>query len=187
MVEALVENGADVNKANNDGNTPLHYLARCLAESEENKQIQMRVIRKMVEVGANVDAQNYLGETPLHIACFLGNKIVTRILLEAFAEPNAITKQGETCLHYSVQAAQEEITVLLLEFGANPYVSCCGENPIDYAHKFHLPKIAECLLTVRVSRRDTVTQRERKTAAKTEDSSKKRISTMLFRSKISKT
>lgn len=59
MVEFLVEHGADVNRGDNEGWTPLHATASCGFLS---------IAKYLIENGANVAAVNCDGELPLDIA-----------------------------------------------------------------------------------------------------------------------
>ncbi|CAH1389685.1 unnamed protein product [Nezara viridula] len=59
LVEFLVENGADVNKGDNEGWTPLHATASCGFLS---------IARYLIEKGANVAAVNNDGELPVDVA-----------------------------------------------------------------------------------------------------------------------
>ncbi|KAK3924724.1 Protein phosphatase 1 regulatory subunit 12A [Frankliniella fusca] len=59
MVEFLVEHGADVNRGDNEGWTPLHATASCGFIS---------IAKYLIEHGANVAAVNNDGELPLDIA-----------------------------------------------------------------------------------------------------------------------
>lgn len=59
MVEFLVEHGADVNRGDNEGWTPLHATASCGFIS---------IAKYLIEHGANVAAVNYDGELALDIA-----------------------------------------------------------------------------------------------------------------------
>lgn len=148
MCQILIEAGANVNIGNNEGNTPLHYIARCSVNTPEMQETQIEVLRAMIRHGGDVNAMNDLGETPLHASCFLGNVRIARILLEGYADPNGITKEGESALHYAVQARKAEMVELLLEFGANPYMSCNGVNPVDLAYKYNVPEITEIFRTL---------------------------------------
>lgn len=56
IVKLLMEKGADVNKANPDGNTPLH-VATFVADEE--------IVALLIDKGAKIDAKNKKGETPL--------------------------------------------------------------------------------------------------------------------------
>ena len=59
MVRALIEAGADVNKAKDDGVTPL-YIATCNGHEA--------VVRALIEAGADVNKAKDNGVTPLFIA-----------------------------------------------------------------------------------------------------------------------
>ena len=59
MVEFLVSHGADVNRGDNEGWTPLHATASCGFIS---------IAKYLIENGANVAAVNNDGELPLDIA-----------------------------------------------------------------------------------------------------------------------
>lgn len=59
MVEFLVKRGADVNRGDNEGWTPLHASASCGFKS---------IARLLVEKGADVAAVNNDGELPVDIA-----------------------------------------------------------------------------------------------------------------------
>jgi protein phosphatase 1 regulatory subunit 12A len=59
MVEFLVSRGADVNRGDNEGWTPLHATASCGFLS---------IARHLMERGADVAAVNNDGELPLDIA-----------------------------------------------------------------------------------------------------------------------
>lgn len=59
MVEFLVEQGADVNRGDNEGWTPLHATASCGFLS---------IAKYLIEHGSSVAAVNNDGELPLDIA-----------------------------------------------------------------------------------------------------------------------
>ena len=59
MVKKRLEQGADINKANNDGATPL-YIASGLGH--------MEVVRFLIEKEADINKANNVGATPLHEA-----------------------------------------------------------------------------------------------------------------------
>lgn len=59
MVEFLVEHGADVNRGDNEGWTPLHATASCGFLS---------IAKYLIEHGSSVAAVNNDGELPLDIA-----------------------------------------------------------------------------------------------------------------------
>ena len=58
-VELLVNSGADIEARNNDGETPLHIMAR-------RRRLGCAIV--LLSRGANVNAQSTDGSTPLHQA-----------------------------------------------------------------------------------------------------------------------
>jgi ankyrin repeat protein len=75
MVRLLLDNGADANAINHNGETPLHYAAK-YAEDFTNENARILV----EEGGADIDAKNMDGRTPLDIAKEEGKKIVETYL-----------------------------------------------------------------------------------------------------------
>ena len=89
ILRALIEDGADVNTAQGDGTTALHWAAYW-----DDAQSAALLIR----AGADVDAANVLGSTPLWTACENGSSAIAQLLLQAGANPNAALTSGETPL-----------------------------------------------------------------------------------------
>ena len=63
IVKYLVEHGVNINKANEDGETPLFSAARNGA-----------IIKYLVEHGVDINKVNSNGHTPSFMACISGNK-----------------------------------------------------------------------------------------------------------------
>jgi ankyrin repeat protein len=61
----LLENGADVNHQNAQGDTALHLALR---EAMVSNSFDIEIIRALIENGAALDAENEKGDTPLDIA-----------------------------------------------------------------------------------------------------------------------
>ncbi len=59
MVECLLEQGADRDKADNYGSTPLHKAARYGG---------LEVTKALMRYGANLDARNKYGQLPIDVA-----------------------------------------------------------------------------------------------------------------------
>jgi ankyrin repeat protein len=91
MVDWLLEHGADANKANADGMTPLHAVAVTPGAPQKTQVMEM-----LVKHGANIDATNKNGTTPLHIAAATSNKEVLDLLLRKGADPVRRDKEGRT-------------------------------------------------------------------------------------------
>ena len=77
IVKLLIENGADINKSNNDGWTSL-YLA-------VNKR-HLEVIKLLIENGADINKSNNNGWTPLNIAANNGHLEIVKLLIENGAD-----------------------------------------------------------------------------------------------------
>ncbi|MBI4885646.1 MAG: ankyrin repeat domain-containing protein [Acidobacteria bacterium] len=109
-VRALIAKGADVNAAEPDGTTALHWASyRDDAESAE----------ALLRAGARVNAANDLGATPLWIASVNGSAAMVRRLLEAGAGPDAALLGGETPLMVASRTGNPDVVGQLLAKGAN--------------------------------------------------------------------
>ena len=109
-VQALLEEQVDVNAAEADGSTPLHWAAH-----GNEAQIANRLIR----AGADADAANRYGVRPLWLACVNGNAAIVQMLLEAGADPNTVLTEGETPLMMASRTGIVEAVDALLAHGAD--------------------------------------------------------------------
>ena len=92
-VRALVRAGGDVNGAQGDGMTALHWAAT---------YGDVELTDVLLYAGANVKATSRLGRyTPLHVASQGGFGVVVKTLLDRGADPNALTTTGATALMLS--------------------------------------------------------------------------------------
>jgi uncharacterized protein len=109
-VRALLKQRADVNAAQGDGSTALHWAANL-----DNLAIADLLIR----AGAHADAANDLGSTPLHVACTNGSAPMVDRLLEAKANANAKLLNGETVLMTCARTGNPKAVKALLVHGAD--------------------------------------------------------------------
>ena len=109
MVRALIEAGADVNKAMNDAVTPLIIAAQNGHEA---------VVRALIEAGADVNKVWGNGVTPLLVAAHQHNEAVVRTLIEAGADVNQARDDGVTPLCIAAQDGHEAVVRALIEAGA---------------------------------------------------------------------
>ena len=86
-IERLLGEKADINAAQADGTTALHWAAH-----HDDKELADKLLR----AGADAKAANRYGVTPLALACTNGNAILIEHLLEAGADPNRALAGGET-------------------------------------------------------------------------------------------
>jgi ankyrin repeat protein len=109
LVRTLIAAKADVNAAQIDGTTALHWAAY-------NDDPEMATL--LVRSGANVNAVNRYGVPPLSLACATGHAGVVNVLLAAGADANATLKGGETVLMVAARSGNLEAVKALLARGA---------------------------------------------------------------------
>jgi ankyrin repeat protein len=108
-VQALMETGADVNAAQADGMTALHWLVY---------HDDFKATEALVKAGANVKAANRYGATPLSLGCTNGNANIVELLLSNGADPDATLPGGETALMTAARTGKPGPVKALLERGA---------------------------------------------------------------------
>ena len=111
LIRTLLDARADVNAAQADGMTALHWAVY-------NDDVD--TARLLVRSGANVNAANRYGVPPLSLACTNGNADLVKLLLGAGADANASAQGGETVLMTAARAGSVEAVKALLARGANP-------------------------------------------------------------------
>ncbi len=110
-IRELLRQGADVNTAQSDGMTALHWAA---------VHDDADLARTLLYAGATVRATTRLGGyAPLHLASRGGSVAVARLILEAGADPDLFTKTGVTALHFAADADAAELVRALIEYGAD--------------------------------------------------------------------
>ncbi len=110
-VKALLKNGADVNAAQADGMTALHWAA----SNGDAALTQM-----LLSAGANVRATTRLGGiTPLLLASQNGHAAVVAALIAAGADSKSATSTGATALMLAARSGSTETVTRLIETGAD--------------------------------------------------------------------
>jgi ankyrin repeat protein len=104
-VSTLLKTGADVNAAQVDGTTALHWATY----NDDAETVGL-----LVRAGANVNAVNRYGVPPLAQACINGNAAIVKLLLGAGADANATMKGGETVLMLAARSGNVEAVKALL-------------------------------------------------------------------------
>ena len=141
-VMALLRQGSDVNAAQGDGMTALHWAA-------QRGNAELASI--LIEASADVEAGTRIGSyTSLHIASRGGHLDVVTILLEAGADVSARTTNSVvTPLHLAAAAAGgEAIVAALLERGADPNAreGSAGQTPLMFAASANRPAAVHALV-----------------------------------------
>jgi ankyrin repeat protein len=140
-VKSLLKDGADVNAAQGDGMTALHWAAdRGDAELAE----------LLVYAGANIAAQTRIGQyTPLHLAAKSGSADVTKALLKAGIDVNVrSTNSGVTPLHLAASSGSAETVKVLIDAKAdvNARESEASQTPLIFAAGLNRVEAIKALL-----------------------------------------
>jgi ankyrin repeat protein len=108
-VRQLLASGAEVNAADGDGTTPLHWAVWAGDPA---------TVDALLGAGAPATAANAFGVTPLYIAAEHGNVPILRRLLDAGAPVDTVDGAGDTVLMAAVRAGSLDGVRLLLDRGA---------------------------------------------------------------------
>jgi len=131
-VKLLLKQGADVNAAQGDGMTALHWAATHGDIDEA---------RMLISAGARVDAMTRNGNyTPLHLAARAGNAAVVKALVESGANVNAkTTSGGASALHFAAAQGSTEAVNALIDKGAAVDVrdGAWDETPLMWAAAYN--------------------------------------------------
>lgn len=110
-VRTLLKQGADVNAAQGDGMTALHWAAR---------RNDAAMAEMLIYAGANVRATTRLGGyTPLHLAARDGHAEVMAPMVAAGSDVNVPTVTGATPLMLAAAAGSVQAVELLVDRGAD--------------------------------------------------------------------
>jgi ankyrin repeat protein len=108
-VSALSKQHVDVNAAQEDGSTALHWAAHW---------DDLEMADTLIRAGANASAADDLGVTPLLVACINGNAAMVEKLLAAGANADVATSTGETPLMTCARVGNADTVKALLAYGA---------------------------------------------------------------------
>lgn len=109
-IRTLLDQRIDVNSAQVDGTTALHWAA--------NRE-DAETARLLLDRGANAKAANRYGVTPLSLACLNRTAAIVELLLKAGADANTVLPGGETALMTAARAGNTAAVKALLANGAN--------------------------------------------------------------------
>src|SRR6516165_3751390 len=140
LVRALVKQHSDVNAAQPDGSTALHWAAHWG---------DLEMVKALLQAGAKPSAVNRYGATPLSEAASLATGSTVEALLKAGADPKTLTSpDGETVLMTAARAGNADVVRVLLDHGAdvNAKETYKGQTALMWAAAEGHPAIVKLLL-----------------------------------------
>ena len=139
-VRAELRSGGDVNAAEGDGFTALHWAA---------KRGDAELAGVLLSAGADFRATTRLGaHQPLHVAAAAGEAEVAEALLSAGAPVSAPTGTGARPIHYAAASGSAAIVETLASHGAdvNAVEPGWGQTPLMFAAGVGRPETVGALL-----------------------------------------
>jgi ankyrin repeat protein len=128
----LIDGGAALNVADEDGETPLH---RACWEGHGS------IVRMLIDGGADLNVAGIDGLTPLHMASGAGHESIARMLIDRGADLNVADARGWTPLHeacssvdtHGIREASLEIIRVLILAGADTQARDIeGRLPVEF-------------------------------------------------------
>src|SRR5215813_7296166 len=107
---AMIASGADVNTAQPDGTTPLHWAAY---------RVDRELVQTLLKKGARPDVVNRYGASPLAEAARVADVDIVGMLLEIGADANASNEDGQTALMLAARTGSVAVAELLVKHGAD--------------------------------------------------------------------
>ncbi len=108
-IRTLLKHKIDINAAEADGFTALHWAAQ---------RNDLALVDLLIGAGANAKAPTRYNITPLYLAAINGNAPMIERLLRAGADPNATSQEGQTMLMTAALSGKADAVRLLLTRGA---------------------------------------------------------------------
>lgn len=140
QIRALIKQKANVNEAQPDGTTALHWAAHWN---------DLEAVNLLLGAGGNAKVANRYGSSPLSEAATLGSAGVVAALLKAGADPKTLTTpDGETVLMSAARAGNLDVVKALLDGGAdvNAREKYKGQTALMWAAAEHHADVVKVLL-----------------------------------------
>ena len=110
-VRSLISQKADVNVAQPDGTTALHWAVR---------EDDVEMVDLLIRAGANVKAANRFGATPLSLAATNGNGAIVEKILAGREDANAVVSvTGDTAFMIAARTGKTDAIESFLKHGAD--------------------------------------------------------------------
>jgi uncharacterized protein len=107
---AMIAAGADVNQAQPDGSTPLHWAVY---------RVDRELVNALLRKGARAKVVNRYGASPLAEAVKVANVELVGMLLEAGADAKVTNEDGQTPLMLAARTGSVAVAELLVRQGAD--------------------------------------------------------------------
>jgi len=114
IISELAKQGADVNRANRFGETPLMHVCKCDRPAMENLQVLL------LEKGADVTVKDQEGNTPLHYAARNRSNALAKSMADMLfsfgkVDVNAVNNAQQSALDIATETGNEPLVKWLLE------------------------------------------------------------------------
>ena len=115
-IKSLIEQGANINQKNNEGDFPAKIAFMCGKQD---------IVKYLLEKGADINQQDRHGNALLHLASLEDNEEMITYLVELGADINQQNSFGQTPLHFSTywsclrEKEKEKIMAYLIDHGAD--------------------------------------------------------------------
>jgi len=139
-IRSLVQKKADVNAAQIDGTTALHWAV----EADD-----LELVDLLIRNGAKVSIANVAGVTPIQLAALNGSAAMLDRLIAAGADPNVpLTRSGDTALMIASRTGKVDAVRVLLDRGAkvNAQETWGGTTALMWAVSEKHPEVARLLV-----------------------------------------
>ena len=133
------EQGIDINAAQGDGTTALHWAAY---------QLDAALVGELLSHGAKADTQNKYGASPLGEAVKGGNADIVEMLIAAGANVEAPNADGETALMLAARTGNAAVASKLIAAGAdvNAVEAWRAQTPLMWAAEGGFPEVVDLLI-----------------------------------------
>ena len=154
LTQALVEAGANVNTANNDGWTPLHDAAREREMRRIIRQVSPEIANNPILAMINHNMKSIYNYMPPILTSLINypnrkepfiqiaanpreSRVdVAKVLIAAGSDPNATDLEGWTPLHGAAESGDREVAKVLIQAGSDPKAKNNeGKTPLDIARE----------------------------------------------------